>query len=142
MTTAIQFSGRKFKLTPDYSKCKFSLSTVDTQNLKSVNYVMKFWYTGDIEYYPLVTNVMFKSTRRIINSYLDDFLLKEEFISIFKQIKTLTKTPIFCEFEFTIYPIKKIGYRKIYEQLFANISKRIHDDLFKENDVVRGKKTL
>lgn len=142
MTTAIQFSGRKFKLTPDYSKCKFTLSTVDTQNLKTVNYNVKFWYVGELEYYNLVTSVMYKSAKRIIHTYLDDALLKKDFISIFPVTENLKTTPIYCEFEFTIYPTKKIEYRKIYEQLFTNISKRIHDDLFKGNNLVRGKKTL
>jgi len=44
----------------------------------------------------------------------------------------------FCEFEFTLFPTKKIGKGMVYEQLFTVISNRIYEDLFKDNDVVKG----
>ena len=108
------------------------------QHLKSVTYVIRFWYTGDLEYYHLITKTMYKATKRIVDGYLDDVLLKKDFISQINSVEIPRANPSFCEFEFTFFPTKKIGKGMIYEQLFTNISKRIYDDLFDHNDLVRG----
>lgn len=139
MTTAT-FKSHKFKLTSRYQKCRFALDTVDMQHLKSVTYTIKFWYTGDIEYYHMITKTMYKASKRIIDQYLDEVLLKKDFISVLNAIEVPRANPAFCEFEFTLFPTKKIGKGMIYEQLFSVISNRIYENLFKDNDVVKGTK--
>ena len=139
MTTAT-YKSHKFKLGTKYAKCRFSLETVDMQYLKSVNYSVKFWYTGDLQYYHLVTKTMFRASKRILDGYLDDVLLKKDFISCLNVAIIPKATPSFCEFEFTLFPTKKIGKGMIYEQLFINICNKMYEELFKNNDVVKGSK--
>lgn len=108
------------------------------QHLKSVNYTIRFWYTGDLDYYHMITRTMYKATKRIVNEYLDGVLIKKDFISQINAIEIPKANPSFCEFEFTLFPTKKIGKGMIYEQLFTNISNRIYTELFQHNDLVKG----
>lgn len=91
-----------------------------------------------MEYYHMITKTMYKATKRILDGYLDDVLLKKDFISHINNIEVPKANPAFCEFEFTLFPTKKIGKGMLYEQLFTNISNRIYTELFQHNDLVRG----
>jgi hypothetical protein len=138
--TAISRKGRTYKLKGVYKHARFSLETVDAENLKSLTYTIKFFYTGDLEDYKLVTNVIFRATKKVINLYLDDVILKKDFISILGQSEYPRSTPTYCDFEFTFYPTRKVTTPIILETLFMNMSKRIHDTIFKELKLTIPKK--
>ena len=138
--TVIKRKGKTYKLKGVYKHARFSLETVDVENLKSLTYTIKFFFTGDLEDYKLVTNVIFRATKKFINLYLDDVILKKDFISILNQSEYPRATPTYCDLEFTIYPTRKVTTAIILETLFMNMSKRIHDNIFKELKVTIAKK--
>jgi hypothetical protein len=140
MTETKLFTTKKYKLEGLWSRCRFELSTVDYNHLKSLNYDIKFYYTGDPEYMHLITNTMYRASRRIFEQYMDGALFRKDYVSINTTPETMQKSSSFISFEFTAYPTGKIKKDLFLETIFITISDRIHKEIFKDNHLVRSKR--
>jgi hypothetical protein len=140
MTETKQYVGHKYKLDGMWSRCRFTLETVDHRDLKSIIYTVKFYYQGDKEYYHTVVDTLFKATKRIVSGYMDDAIFNKDFISCPYIPEIPQNGPTFTQFEFTLYPKGKIKSDTAMEMIFTTLSDRIHKDLFKDNLLVRSKK--
>jgi hypothetical protein len=138
MTETKHFATKKYKLQGLWSRCRFELSTVDYNELKSLNYDIKFYYTGDPEYMHLITSTMFKASKRIFEQYMDGAIFRTDYVSINTTPETMQKSAAFISFEFTAYPTGKIKKDLSLETIFITISDRIHKEIFKENFLVRA----
>jgi hypothetical protein len=138
--TTKKLIGHTYKLNGLWTRCRFTLETVDYKNLKSVNYFVKFYYTGDPEYYHTVVKTMYNATKRIVDNQLDGVIFRKDFIS-HPNIPTQAMTnATFTEFEFTIYPTGKLKSNTAIEFIFTTLSDKIHKELFKDNFLVRAHK--
>lgn len=132
--------GKVYELKGVYKHVRFSLETVDADNLKSLTYTLKFYYTGELENYKTVTNILFRATRQVLATYMDGVLFKKDFISVSNQSEYPRATPTYCDFEFTCYPTHRLVSKMLFETLFMNISKRLNDQVFKQIGMTTSKK--
>jgi hypothetical protein len=140
MTETKQYVGHKYKLDGIWTRCRFTLETVDHKDLKSITYTIKFFYQGDKEYYHTVVETLYRATKRIVSGYMDDAIFNKDFIGCPYIPEVPQNGPTFTQFEFTLYPKGKIRSNNALELIFSTMSQKIYNQLFKDNLLVRSRK--
>lgn len=140
MSEVKKYRSHKYKLDGVWSRCRFTLETIDYKDLKSVTYTVKFYYQGDGEYYHTVVETLYKATKRIVAGYMDDAIFHKDFIGSPYIPEVPQRGVTYTQFEFTLYPKGKIKSNNALELIFSTMSQKIYNQLFKDNLLVRSRK--
>lgn len=135
--------GKKFEVKNNFERVKFLAETVDSKNLKTVNFDIRFWY----EKYQGVNHEnylhgLFKDCKKVLGLKKQNFYDRDKIINI-KNLPRDIYSPApkaFIIFEFTLFMTTNDIEEFVLVDFLNDLCEDIYDTVFKEHQPISKSK--